>query len=81
MPEGIAGLASDGPQGTEIWLANITGSDIQLGFESASNAAVLDPYSFIAARHDPAFLDTTVAVTGPLAMAAYAVARVINAAI
>ena len=79
MPEGIAGLAADGPLGMEVWLANLTPGDIRLGLDGVWNAAVLDADAFVEAGLDPAFLDRTAPVTGSLAMAPYAVARILPA--
>jgi hypothetical protein len=76
MQEGIAGLAADGPLGMEIWLANLTPSDIRIQLGGVWNAAMLDADAFVEAELDPAFLDRTAPVTGSLAMAPYAVTRI-----
>jgi len=75
MPCGVAALASDGPMGTELWLANLMGTETELTINGSWQAAVLDTETFFKAQHNPAFLETFSPVTSSVPVAPYAVMR------
>ena len=75
-PGKIAALAADGPDGLEIWLANLTAATQTLELPSqARRATILDAEHFAAATRDPEFLDTMQPANGPLELSAFAIAR------
>jgi hypothetical protein len=77
VPGKLAALAADGPDGPEIWIANLTftSQTIELPDE-ASRVALLDAVQFAAASQDPEFLDRMEPATGPLELSPFAIARI-----
>ena len=69
-------MAADGPLGLKIWLANLTPGDTRLGLNGIWSTAALDADALVEAGLDAAFLDRAAPLTGSLAMAPYAVARI-----
>ncbi|RUT32825.1 hypothetical protein EMQ25_06705 [Arsenicitalea aurantiaca] len=76
-PGQLLGLAIHTGEGTEVWLANLTGEAITIAPDFAVGAvARLDADSFAEAAKDPAFLDNSKSAGGePLTLDAYAVVR------
>ena len=73
----IGGLAARGPDGVELWLANMGPDAAEVSLPDGAAAAVLDADGFAAAADDPAFLDQVEPVDGPLRLDAHAVARAV----
>jgi hypothetical protein len=77
-PGEVQGLAAAGPDGREIWLANLTAQETRLALPdlAGAEAFVLDAERFAAASRDPAISDrANAAVDGALTLPPYAVAR------
>ena len=76
VPGKLAALAADGPDGPEIWIANLTFTTQKFDLpEEARRAAILDAVQFSAAAQDPEFLDRLKPATGPLELSPFAIAR------
>jgi hypothetical protein len=73
----IASLAAEGPDGLELWVANLTADPQRIDLPAeAHSRAVLDQENFVAAARDPDLLDGLRPVASPLVLDGFAVARV-----
>ena len=77
-PSTVQGIASEGAQGPELWLANLTGKVQQISLPApASGIAVLDASSFVEASQAQDLTDRLASNgTAGLTLAPFAVARV-----
>lgn len=80
-PDTVLGIAARTGAGTEIWLANLTGSPVEVAVDAdISAAASLDEDGFPAASRTPGFLDTPAPASGgTVTLGAYGVLRAIAA--
>jgi hypothetical protein len=75
-PGKLAAVAADGPDGLEIWLANLTPAAQTVALPAqAKSASVLDAEHFLAATGDPEFLDRVKPAKGAVELSAFAIAR------
>jgi hypothetical protein len=77
-PGEVQGLAVETAAGLEVWLANLTGSPVEVALNMAGSVARLEADGFVDASRDPGWLDRTAPADGTLSIDAYGVVRIVG---